>query len=179
MHSGHENVPARSCYPTSCWLTPHAVVRRSGIEGQGLFATATIPRDEVVMRLGGQVITDETLVELAPPYSSLTVDHGVHLLLDAGHPVRYGNHCCDPNLWHADATTVIARRDVTGGEELTIDYATHTGLETWAMRCHGGSAICRHTITGADGRLAQLREAYGAHWSPPLLDRIQANQRSP
>ena len=41
-------------YPASCWLAPNATVRRSGIEGQGLFATAQIPGGEEVMRLGGK-----------------------------------------------------------------------------------------------------------------------------
>ncbi|MFC4117486.1 hypothetical protein [Nonomuraea zeae] len=62
---------------------------------------------------GGQLINDETLATLTPPYSSLTVEEGVHLLLDPAHPVRYGNHSCEPNLWHRDATTVIARTTST------------------------------------------------------------------
>jgi SET domain-containing protein len=43
--------------------------------------------------------------------------------------VRYGNHSCDPNLWHADVVTITARRDIAAGEELTIDYATHPGWQ--------------------------------------------------
>ena len=161
-------------YPTDCWLTPYARVDLSTIEGKGLSATAPIYRGDVVIRLGGQLIDDATLGTLAPPYSSLTIRKGLNLLLDPSHPVRYGNHSCDPNLWHADATTVVARRLVTAGEELTIDYATHTGIETWTMACQCRSAICRGNVTGRDWRLPQLQDAYGDHWSPPLLDRIHA-----
>lgn len=166
-------------YPRDCWLTPSAMVAASAIEGCGLFATTTISVGEVVMRLGGQVINDAILASLTPPYSSLTVDYGRHLLLDPAHPVRYGNHCCDPNLWHADATTVVARRPIAAGEELTIDYATHTGVDTWTMPCRCGSALCRGTVTGGDWRLPQLHHAYGDHWSPPLLNRINAERRVP
>ncbi len=128
------------------------------------------------MRLGGQLIDDEALADLVPPYSSLTVEDGLHLLLDPASAVRYGNHSCDPNLWHADATTVTARMDISPGEELTIDYATHTGVETWTMTCLCHSVICRGAVTGRDWRLPRLREAYGDHWSPPLLDRIKAER---
>ncbi|WP_431902828.1 SET domain-containing protein [Nonomuraea sp. bgisy101] len=163
-------------YPTECWLTPSAEVRPSQIEGLGLFATAEIGLGDVVMRLGGQVIDDATLARLAPPYSSLTVEDGVHLLIDPGHPVRYGNHSCDPNLWHDGSTTVVARRPVMPGEELSLDYATHSGVDTWAMQCRCSSVHCRGTITGADWRLAALQSAYGSHWVMPLLRRIRARQ---
>ncbi|WP_189335384.1 SET domain-containing protein [Actinoplanes ianthinogenes] len=159
-------------YPDRCWLSPHVRVGPSAIEGQGLFALADLAEGETVLRLGGQEIDDAGLAALTPPYSSLTVEDGVHLLIDPGHPVRYGNHSCDPNLWHADAVTVVARRAVTAGEELTIDYATHTGAETWAMPCRCGSPACRGTVTGRDWRLPGLRLAYGTHWSPALLKRI-------
>ncbi|GGK79255.1 SET domain-containing protein [Mangrovihabitans endophyticus] len=159
-------------FAAQCWLTPHARVGRSNIEGEGLFATTDLPAGEAVLQLGGQLIDDASLAALAPPFSSLTVDHGLHLLLDPAHPARYGNHSCDPNLWHIDAVTVVARRNIAVGTELTIDYATHTGIETWTMTCHCGSSICRGTVTGRDWRLPQLRHAYGSHWSPPLLDRI-------
>lgn len=159
-------------YPTGSWLTPDARVGPSAIEGKGLFAVTTIKPGDVVIRLGGQLIDDATLAGLEPPYSSLTVEDGRHLLLDPGHPVRYGNHSCDPSLWHTDATTVVARRQIRPGEELTIDYATHTGVETWTMVCRCGSGNCRGTVTGRDWRLPELQQTYGDHWSPPLLDRI-------
>ena len=44
---------------TSSWLDPRVVVAPSPIEGRGLFARAPIEAGEVVMRLGGEVLTDE------------------------------------------------------------------------------------------------------------------------
>jgi hypothetical protein len=80
------------------------------------------------------------------------VAQGRHLLIDPGHPVRYGNHSCDPNLWHADAVTIVARRDIAPGEELTVDYATHTGVQEWTMVCTCGQPGCRGRPTGGTGR---------------------------
>ena len=160
--------------PEACWLTPAAEVRPSPIEGLGLFVVRPISAGAPVMRLGGQVIDDAALAALTPPYSSVAIDDGAHLLIDPAHPVRYGNHGCAPNLWVEGALAVVARRDIAAGEELTVDYATQTGTEAWRMPCRCGAPACRHEITGADWRLPHLQAAYGDHWTPMLLRRIRA-----
>ncbi len=154
--------------PATCWLSPAAEVKGSAIEGLGLFAIRKIPAGEPIMRLGGRIIDDQTLANLRPPYSSLCVEEGTHILIDPAHPVRYGNHSCDPNLWHEDATTIVARRDIGQGEELTVDYGTHTISRTWSMTCRCGSLLCRALITGNDWQLPYLQRCYGDHWTPPL-----------
>ncbi|MEV3981833.1 SET domain-containing protein-lysine N-methyltransferase [Nonomuraea sp. NPDC049758] len=163
-------------YPHQSWLTPRARVTLSPIHGTGLFAGERIGEGEVVMRLGGRLIDNDTLASLTPPYSSLTIEEGLHLLLDPDHPVRYGNHSCEPNLWHTDATTLVARREIAPGEELTVDYATHSGVGTWSMPCRCAAPGCRGAVTGDDWRLPHLQHTYGAHWSPPLLNRINQEQ---
>lgn len=160
--------------PSECWLTPAANVRGSAIEGLGLFAKRDIQADEPVMHLGGQIIDDAALDALTPPYSSLCIAQGAHILIDPAHPVRYGNHSCDPNLWHQDATTVVARRAIAKGVELTIDYATHTISPSWYLRCRCGTADCRGSISGNDWKLSVLQERYGRHWTPPLIAAIAA-----
>ncbi|NGN69480.1 SET domain-containing protein [Streptomyces sp. A7024] len=159
-------------YPEHTWLSPKAEVRDSPIEGRGLFAVAAIRRDEPVQRSGGRLIDDAELAALTPPHSSFTVGPGQHLLMAADDPGRYGNHSCDPNLWLADAVTMTARRDIAPGEELTSDYATLTGIESYSMPCRCGTPACRGTVTGADWQLPALRTAYGSHWSPALLARM-------
>lgn len=160
--------------PAASWLHPSVEARSSMIEGTGLFVTDTVVPGEVLIRLGGDVIDDERLARLTPPYSSVTLDEGWHLLLDPSHPVRFGNHSCDPSLWHTDATTLVARRPISAGAELTIDYATHTGVEAWSMDCNCGTPSCRRRIQGSDWRLKKLQVEYGAHWSPILLQWIRS-----
>jgi hypothetical protein len=129
----------------------------------------------VVLILGGQVIDGEALARLTPPYSSVTLGEDRHLLMDdPEHPARYGNHSCDPNLWHLDAVTIAARRDLAPGDEATLDYATHTAVESWSMPCACSTALCRGVITGADWRLAGLQARYAGHWTPLLQARIDA-----
>jgi hypothetical protein len=159
--------------PEESWLDPRVEVRTSTIEGRGLFATAPIAAGEVVETLGGKLDADEDRSGLGPnAHSSLAIDEGINLVQAGDDPVQYGNHSCDPNLWMADEVTVIARRPIEAGEELTIDYALQTGYEGWSMTCSCGAPDCRGVVTGRDWRDPELQRRYAGHWSPFLQRRI-------
>jgi SET domain len=74
-----------------------------------------------------------------------------------GRPNHYGNHSCDPNLWWGDAYTLVARRPIAAGEEVTNDHATSTGIASFAMDCACGPSLCRGVITGEDWRRPELQ----------------------
>jgi uncharacterized protein len=165
-----------------CWLHPGIEIRPSSIAQLGLFARAAIAPGAIVSRLGGRLVTSTELQEIfskaaqRPDHryvDSITVADDRHLVLPADQPNHYGNHSCDPNLWWADAYTLIARRPIEAGEEVTNDYATSTGEADFALACSCGSSLCRGVITGADWRLPELQARYGSHWIPALFDRIQ------
>jgi hypothetical protein len=158
-------------------------VRASSIQGDGLVTTAGITAGSTVARLGGRLVSDDQLRLLlaeadsqgSPAYvDTITVADDVHLVLPAGEAIHFLNHSCDPNLWHLDAFTIAARRDVVAGEELTIDYGTHSGLSTFRMECSCGAPCCREVVTGDDWRLTVLHERYRDHRVPGLLDRIRS-----
>jgi hypothetical protein len=145
-------------------------VRASEIEGTGLFAGRTFEEGETVMVLGGTVVDDEELARLSP-HSSLAIGEGVNLVQADDDPAQYGNHSCDPNLWLADEVTVVTRRPVEAGEELTVDYATMT-VVPWQMECRCGAATCRGVVSGDDWRRPDLRERYAGRFSPFINARI-------
>jgi uncharacterized protein len=155
-----------------CWGHPHLEVRKSGIAGQGLFAKESIEQGETVARLAGRKVSTAQLRRLLehPPVDTITLDDDEHLVLpNEPRPViAYGNHSCDPNTWWVDAVTLVARRDIHTGEEVTSDYGTSTGTE-FEMACGCGSALCRGVVTGEDWRRADLQERYSDHWIPALL----------
>jgi len=173
---------ARMQPPPTVWLHPDVAVRRSTIEGYGLFAGSDMPEGVVLMRLGGRLVSfselsvlmEQAIADPLQPYiDTITVYEDTHLLLPTGSGAHFGNHSCDPNLWHIGPYDLSSRRDITAGEELTIDYATSSGLPGFVMECRCGSALCRGTITGDDWRRADLQQRYGSHWVPALLDRIR------
>lgn len=170
-----------------CWLNPAAEVRSSPIAGQGLFARADIPTGAAVSRIGGRLVTEPELQQLLDAVraagqgyvDTITVTDGSHLVLPPGQPNGKGNHSCDPNLWWAAPYTLVARRDIAAGEELTNDYATSAGTDDFTMVCRCGASVCRDIVTGSDWRRPELRQRYGDHWVPGLLRRIRRESSSP
>ena len=131
------------------WLAPGVEVRPSPIEGMGLFAARAFAAGEVVAVLGGRLVDDAGWAAAAArgPVSGYAISEGRHLLQDDDDPARYGNHACDPTTELIDEVTLVARRRIEPGEELTSDYATMTADPRWSMPCRCGATSCRGTIT--------------------------------
>jgi uncharacterized protein len=162
--------------PTDLWIDEHLVVRDSSISGRGLFAAAPIEQGRVVIRLGGRLVATAELGDLlltSPLYvDTLTIYEDVHLVLPPGTKVHFGNHSCDPNLWHTGPYEIAARRSIEVGEEVTVDYGTQSGAPGFSMACTCTAPICRVVITSDDWRLPNLQDTYAGHWVPALEERI-------
>lgn len=167
--------------PADVWADGRLVVGPSTIEGRGLFATADIDTGTVVLRLGGRLVTSAELsglladADLDPQarfVDTITVDEDAHLVLPPATSAHFGNHSCDPNLWHVGPYELATRRDVIDGEELTLDYGTSSGAEGFSMECRCASPHCRGRVTSEDWRRPDLRVRYAGHWTPALQRRI-------
>jgi uncharacterized protein len=151
----------------------------SDIAGTGLFATAPIAAGTAVVRVGGRLVSTAELhaliadAERSGGYvDSIAVAEDVEPVLPPRSASGWGNHSCDPNLWWADSYTLVARRDIAAGEELTNDYATSTADPAFLLRCHCESTRCRGMVTGDDWQIPELRARYAGHWVPMLQRRI-------
>ena len=171
--------------PETVWVGPRVVVAASRVEGRGLFAAEDIPSGTIVIRLGGRLVSSAELRDLiaqadadpaAPYVDTITVDDDAHLVLPPGTVAHFGNHSCDPTLWHVGPFDVAARRDVRRGEELTTDYGTTSGAAGFAMACRCGAPSCRGEVTSEDWRLPELQRRYAGHWAPALRSRIEAQR---
>jgi uncharacterized protein len=167
--------------PSQVWAHPVLRVGRSPIAGRGLFTTEDLAADTVVLRLGGRLLGTHELTALLDVaradtgggyVDSITVYEDRQLVLPSGTTAHWCNHSCDPNLWHVGPYEIAARRPVSAGEELTVDYGTHSGAEGFRMRCTCGSPECRREVTSDDWRRPDLRERYGGHWTPALRSLI-------
>jgi len=170
-------MPARN-YLLTTWYDPRAEIRPSSIRGNGMFAARPIDEGETVVVIGGTILTTTQFQEFtatATRYNAVQIEEDAHLV---DLPTAPGgmNHACDSNLWMQDEVTIVARRTIAAGEELTIDYALQSGLPTDLLGepCCCGSPLCRGVITGNDWQLKEVQERYQGHFSHFLNERIRS-----
>jgi hypothetical protein len=164
--------------PRASWLDPRLVVAPSPIHGLGLFARTTIADGAVVMRLGGEVVTDAEVrdaIARGERYDGIVLDDDRNLRLEPPDwPGIHGNHSCDPNLWLLPPVAIVASREIERGGEACSDYATYSMSPHWRMACRCASPMCRGTVTGDDWRRRDLQDRYAGHFAAPIARRIAA-----
>jgi len=120
------------------------IVKKSKIEGKGIFADRDFKMGEIVVRwdISHQLTPEE--VKKLPETEKRYVDYfkGKHILMQS--PAKYVNHSCDANTY-ADNFCDIAKRDIKKGEEITANYSETTGINEF-MKCRCGSKNCRRVI---------------------------------
>jgi len=151
------------------------VLQESEIQGKGLFATTDIKAGEITWRQDPNQPRyhldtirswprekQEKFFRLAYQVGEEWY-HGPVADADFD-PADFMNHSCDPNTWFIDDATMVARRDIKKGEEITYDYSTSETAENFVLHCHCGAPDCRRVVAGSDYRLNKsLQEKYGRH----------------
>ena len=178
IEKSERNVSNRK-YNLKSWIDPRIIIRSSPINGKGMFVHEPIKEGEIVIVWGGIVLTEEDI--RAGRYRKGTLSAISENLWLGGPPddedftTDYTNHSCDPNLWMKDEVTLMARRDIEAGDELTADYMMWEANEEYkaVWQCNCGSPLCRRSITGRDWRLPELQERYKNHFAPFLNERIE------
>jgi hypothetical protein len=168
-------------YLSGTWIDPRIEFRKSSISGNGMFAREPIQKGEPVCIVGGMVMTDsefEAFQDNHSFYNSVQIDDHLHLVEDPGITRTLDgsmNHSCDSSTWMEDDATLVARRNINAGEEVTVDYALFTTQSNWMLdnRCRCGSPDCRRIITGDDWRREDVQERYRNHFSPFINRRIE------
>jgi SET domain-containing protein len=155
------------------WIDSRVVVKLSSIEGFGMFAYKTIHAGEMVIIWGGTIfVEDEIKAGIAKAGTVSRIDENFFLAdtnAETDSPDYYLNHSCDPNVWLKDDITLVARREIEIGEELTADYATWEVDPLWELSpCRCGKALCRGKVTGNDWQLIELQQTYQGHFTPYL-----------
>jgi len=150
-NGSYTTIAARSIQAGESIMTfegePHAVVSKSHVE-------ATWPAEELNwFRRYAWPLTDELWVTWSrDPNEWMPVNHG-----------------CEPSAWF-EGLDVVARRPISSGEEITLDYATFYNEHMPSFRCRCGAIKCRSTIHG-DDYLKTFVEIYGHHVSDYVRDR--------
>lgn len=109
----------------------HTEIRPSTIFGKGLFANERVAKGKIIcfFPINAEVITEDRflqavardeqpMVRTATRYVGRYYTHG-----NEQEPYTFINHSFTPNLL-CHCGTVLARREIAAGEELTMDYRT-------------------------------------------------------
>lgn len=170
-------------YLERSWINPKLAGGPSQIHGEGVFAVASIARGEKLMEFGGEKIgRAETENGGYRECSVWLVADGTYLALPAGDPHESLdenlNHSCDANAWLTDEVTLVARRDIAAGEEITLDQGTWNFDEaeyTWdEAPCGCGSQSCRGRLTENDWKRTDVQRNYRGHLHPVVQGMIDS-----
>ncbi len=143
---------------------PPIVVRRSRIQGRGVFATRDIADGERIVEYVGQRMTHDEADALCPDDEASERHHTFLFAVDddvvidgsrSGNDARFINHSCEPNcevVIERRRVFVHAIRDIASGEELFYDYWYMTD-ESYTLDdlrriypCRCGAERCRGTL---------------------------------
>lgn len=137
------------------------VIKKSTIQGYGLFASKDFDSNAMVIEYIGQSIRNEVANRLEKVYEKK--NKGTYMfridsefIIDAtntGGPARYINHCCDPNCFaevvdigECKSIVIITKRKIKLGEELTYDYQFEFEDDNSKIPCLCGADKCRKWI---------------------------------
>jgi SET domain-containing protein len=153
-----------------------------------VFAAVSIAQNEKLMEFGGEKISgEETLNGNYRECSVWLISDNAYLALPESDPDssldENLNHSCDANAWLTDEVTLVARRDIAPGEEITLDQGTWNFDEaeyTWdAADCGCGASDCRKQLTEKDWMRADVQARYRGHFHPVVQkmvdERVVAN----
>jgi hypothetical protein len=140
----------------------------------GIFANASIARDEIVAVWGGEVYTRAQLEELPERLKryAMQIEEDFFLAGVTEDDTNYFNHSCNPNVGLSGQMVLVAMRDILPGEELCFDYATCDGSDYDQFSCECGAPNCRKMVRGTDWQNPELWERYRGYFIPYLQRRI-------
>ena len=123
---------------------PDITIKRSRINGIGVFANRDFKKGEIILIWDTSVpLTKEQVEKLAKDEQKYVSHFGDQYILHQP-PERYINHSCDSNSFVVNSCDV-AKRDIKKGEEVTTDYAQE-GAPNLYLECVCGSSNCRKII---------------------------------
>ncbi len=145
-------------------------VKPSPIQGLGIFAARAFRPGERIGRVN--IVREVTAERPLNAEQGELIEHCAYpddKVVLWGFPDRHVNHSCDPNAWvlyEGDDCYLVARRDLTAGEEITCDYNINIGEGT-AWPCNCGASRCRGIVEGGFFRLPL---AWQREYRPYLAD---------
>jgi len=114
------------------------VVKKSKIDGKGVFANRDFKKGEIVILWKPKIISEEEFKELSEKNNHYLIKQdGNYFLMQS--PEKFVNHSCEPNT-KAINKSDVAIGDIKKGEEITSNYLNPN------FKCNCGSKKCKGRI---------------------------------
>ncbi|HLC36587.1 MAG TPA: SET domain-containing protein-lysine N-methyltransferase [archaeon] len=125
-------------------MTNDLAVKKSKIEGKGVFADRDFKKGEIIIKwnISHQLAPEEAKKLPESEKRFLVYFREKNILMQA--PAKYVNHSCNANTY-AENFCDIAKRDIRKGEEITANYSETMNIDEF-MKCKCGSKNCRKII---------------------------------
>ena len=169
-------------YLPRTWVSPKLIGGKSKIHGDGVIANLPIKAGEKLFEFGGELVS-RTEAHSGDYWSRSVwaIGHDLYQAVPKSEPTtgldENLNHSCDPNAWLVDEVTVVARRDIAAGEEITMDQATWNfeddSYTDNKEPCACGALDCRHVLTMEDWKIPALQEKYKGHFHPVVQEMLK------
>ena len=152
------------------------VYKNKGKTSKGIFAKDDIKEGEIVLIMGGYILSIEDennldgIVADKPIEISENFSIGPRKPSDLPRmPQHYINHGCDPNVGFGGQIFMIAMRNIKKDEEIVYDYAmvmcsNEDSNSYFKIKCLCGSKKCRGYITEDDWKIPELQKKYDGYF---------------
>src|SRR5882724_7529958 len=168
-------------YLQRSWVSPKLISGKSSIHGDGVFAKEKIIQGEKLMEFGGDLISKAQASSGNYRRRSVWIVSPEHYLALPNTDTQESldehlNHSCDASAWLSDEVTLIGKRDIEAGEEITLDQGTwnfeDSAYTDNKESCSCGSENCRKILTENDWKILSVQEKYKGHFHPMVQELI-------
>ncbi len=164
------------------WLNPNLEVRKSKINGKGVFAKENIKQGERLAIFGGNLMFIDEIRNLPEQLQEYTMQIEERFVLGPYHNASepedtdFFNHSCEPNSGFKGQMFLVAIRDIKKNEEITFDYAMVVSKSigsdiVFEMDCNCDSSNCRKKIKEDDWKLPEIQKRYNGYFSQYLQEK--------
>ena len=162
---------------------------KRGSYGKGVFANQNIKKGEVLMVMGGYILTIEDENELTGVIADKPIEISESFSIGprkpsdlAKMPQHYVNHSCDPNAGFKGQIFMVAMKPIKTGDEIVYDYAMvmHASKESnsfFQFTCGCKTKKCRGLITENDWKNKDLQARYNGFFQFYLQEKINKKKR--
>jgi uncharacterized protein len=131
---------------------------RTSSVGKGLFAKVDLKKGDLIFTWKG--VKKKGRYPWYVGHRWLQIERCQWIAPFRNNPGWYINHSCNPNCGIKDSIKIVAMKNISKGEEVTIDYSTSESENGWYLMCHCENKNCRRIIRSYEFLPTKVKQKY-------------------